>query len=328
MADLDGDGHVDVLSGSWPGELFFFRGEGGSVFAAPEMLEDKDGNVINIGGGIEEQPDGSYLVYGTTTSEETGEGTYVVYQGERILSTPEKPVYTTGTASAVHAVDWDGDDDLDLLVGDIRGRVHLVTNEGTSTAPSFGAALQLEAGGQPLAVGGDAGPFAADWDGDGDLDLIVGAGNGAVSLFRNEGSGKLASGLYLVSPSDEAETPKVPTRGIRTKPCAADWDGDGDLDLLVGDYATQLPDLPEPTDEEKAEHDRVRKELEPVQARYHELVDLLYGSGKKPSREELEELEKEFEQLRASMNGLRAKLPPESESHGWVWLFRRESPTK
>lgn len=328
MADLDGDGHVDVLSGSWPGELFLFRGRGEGGFAAPEMIHDKDGRTINIGGGIQEQPDGSYLVYGTTTTEETAEGRFIVYQEERVLSTPEKPVYTTGTASAIHAVDWDGDDDLDLLVGDIQGRVHLVSNEGTSTAFSFGDARQLDAGGQPLMVKHDAGPCAADWDDDGDLDLIVGAGNGAVTLFRNDGGQELAAGEELVGPAEDGDTPAEPRRGIRTKPCAADWDGDGDLDLLVGDYATQKPVLPEFTEEQKAEHERVRAELEPVQARLHELADLLYGHAKETSKEDLEKLEEEFTRVRTTLNTLRAQLPAESESHGWVWLFRRESPTK
>ena len=50
--DLDGDGHLDLLSGSWPGELFFFRGGPERTFAAPVKLKDKDGKTINIGGGI------------------------------------------------------------------------------------------------------------------------------------------------------------------------------------------------------------------------------------------------------------------------------------
>ena len=52
MVDLDGDGHIDVLSGSWPGELFLFRGQPEHTFRPPEMIKDKDGEIINIGGGV------------------------------------------------------------------------------------------------------------------------------------------------------------------------------------------------------------------------------------------------------------------------------------
>ena len=37
-------------------------------------------------------------------------------------------------------------------------------------------------------------------------------------------------------------------------------DRDGRPDLLLGDYTMQKPDLPEPTAEEKAEHDKIRAE--------------------------------------------------------------------
>ena len=49
--DLDGDGHLDILSGSWPGELFLFRGGKGRTFAAPVKLKDKDSKTIEITGG-------------------------------------------------------------------------------------------------------------------------------------------------------------------------------------------------------------------------------------------------------------------------------------
>jgi hypothetical protein len=327
--DLDGDGYLDIISGSWPGEIFLFRGGPNGTFSAPEMLKDKDGNIINIGGGIHEEPD-SILITGNAEFDQTAEGTFVNYHGKRLKSTSEKPISVTGTASSVHAVDWDGDGRIDLLVGDIRGNVYLIPNEGTPTKYAFGKPRQLEAGGKPVHVGGDAGPFAADWDGTGRLDLLVGAGDGSVWLYRNTGTRtrpELAAGVRLVPPgkgSVDPFFPKKPHRGIRAKVCAVDWNGDGRLDLLVGDFATQKPDLPEPTAAQKAEHDKLRKKLEEIRTRYGALAGKLYGSSRVKDKEARQKLEKEFGEVSKQMREINSKLPAESEYHGWVWLFLRK----
>lgn len=81
--DLNHDGYPDLLSGSWPGEIFLFKGKENHAFAAPEMIRDREGHIINIGGGIEEREDGSLRVTGSGEFEETEEGRFVVYRGER-----------------------------------------------------------------------------------------------------------------------------------------------------------------------------------------------------------------------------------------------------
>lgn len=330
--DLNGDGHLDILSGSWPGELFFFEGGMDHTFAAPKMLADKEGNIINIGGGIEDRPEGGLLIRGHAKFERTDEGTFVNYHGRRIESTPDKPIVTTGTASTARAVDWDGDGDYDLIVGDIQGNVHLIPNEGTATAYAFGKDRQLEAGGQPLRVMSRAGPCAADWDGDGDFDLLVGADDGSVTFFENTGSAqkpKLAAGTQLVPSGKRTsgrEAPKEASHGQRAKICVADWNGDGRLDLLLGDFGRLKPDLPEPTLEEKAEHDLIRKELEGVRAQYSELMGKLRGRRTSDvlSQKQRDTLQKEMAEVRRRMTELNAKLPREYENHGWVWLFLRQ----
>jgi hypothetical protein len=329
LVDLNGDGYQDLLSGSWPGELFWFRGGPDRAFAAPEMLQDQNGDYINIGGGIREQPDGGVLITGHGEFEKDDEGQYALYHGKKIRSTAEKPVSITGTASAVHAYDWDGDGDLDLLVGDIGGNVYLVPNEGTATAFAFGKERRVKADGKFLHVPGDAGPFVADWDGDGRFDLLVGAGDGSVTLYRNTGSAtkpELAQGVHLVPPGETthgSDAPKEPRRGTRSKVCVADWNGDGSVDLLVGDFATQQPDLPEPTAEERASHGRLRAELETIQARYGKLINKLHGSNRVRETEALEQLRTELQAVSSQMQELREKLPPEYENHGWIWLFQR-----
>jgi hypothetical protein len=332
LVDLDGDGHIDLLSGSWPGEIFFFKGDPKRAFAPPVKLKNKLGKTINIDGG--RRPDsGNYLlIAGDAQFESTPKGQVIIYEGERIEVPEGKQAGITGTASTVHAVDWNGDGKLDLLVGNIGGGVYLVPNEGDAKSFAFGKEEKLQAAGKAIsAPGGDAGPFAADWDGDGKLDLLVGAGDGSVWLYRNLGKGKLpelAVGVQLVPPgktSYGADVPKEPRRGTRAKVCAADWNGDGKLDLLVGDYATQKPNLPEPTPEEKAEHDKLRKELQTVQKRWSELYEQIYGTKRLKEKEKREPLEKEMRTVRERMQELHKRLPRESETHGWIWLFVRQT---
>ncbi|MGB2862112.1 MAG: FG-GAP-like repeat-containing protein [Sedimentisphaerales bacterium] len=208
--------------------------------------------------------------------------------------------------------------------------MYLVPNEGTPESYVFGKEQQLQAGGKPIDVKRSAGPFTADWDGDGDLDLLVGADDGSVSLYRNTGSAKspkLTSAIQLVpavEKTSEQQPPKDVRRGSRSKICVTDWNEDGLLDLLVGDFANQKPDLPEPTDEQKAEHARLRKELDKVREQYRALLEKLYGKDRVSTKEQIDQTEKEQQEVRNRMTELRSKLPAESERHGWVWLFLRK----
>ena len=63
----------------------------------------------------------------SATFEKDARGKSVIRYEGKIIEIPDgKDAGITGTASAVHAVDWDGDGRIDLLIGDIRGRVYLV----------------------------------------------------------------------------------------------------------------------------------------------------------------------------------------------------------
>src|SRR5262249_40668130 len=151
----------DLISGSWPGELFFFKGRGKGQYDAPVKLKNKAGKTINIGGGRRADSGNMILIAGDAKfekDEKTG-NSVVVYEGDRIEAPEGKSIGVTGTASAVHAVDWRGTGKLDLIVGDIGGHVYLVPNEGTPQQWAFDKERPLKAGGKDLVVeGGDAGP--------------------------------------------------------------------------------------------------------------------------------------------------------------------------
>ncbi len=328
--DINADGQIDLISGSWPGEIFLFKGGPGHTFGPREMIKDKNGHIINVGGGLDNRPGGVLIVAGSASVKVENGEKLILYHEYRIRIAKGGRVYVTGTASSVHAADWDGDGDLDLIVGDIRGTVSLVPNEGTAQAYRFGKARTLLAGGRQLRVNGFPGPFVADWDGDGKPDLLVGAGDGSVTFFRNTGTKhepRFETGVTLVPAvqiSFGPDAPKEPRRGKRSKICVADWNGDGRLDLLVGDWAPQAPSRPEPTPAEKVEDTRLRKEFDQVAKQYSDLADKLYGGSQLKDDKECNSVEKAMRQAMERMSALRGKLLPEYEDHGWIWLFLRK----
>ena len=71
-------------------------------------------------------------------------------------------------------VDWDGDGDLDLINGSLWA-VWYYENVGSPTKPLFQARGRFKAGGEVIHTFNHAGSFdAADWSGDGRMDLVMG----------------------------------------------------------------------------------------------------------------------------------------------------------
>lgn len=284
MADFDGDGLLDVVSGSyWPGDLTLFRGRDGGEFAAGRILQAAAGGNLNAG------------------PEWTD------------ANTPQMD----SLAASPAPMDWDGDGDLDLLVGNIAGRVILIVNEGDAKHPLWGAKRAVQAGGSDLKVGGDAGPEAADWDGDGRTDLLVGDGEGAVWWFRNDGEGaetRLAAGVKLIEGLDwEASVlahGQEPSRsGMRAKVSVCDWNRDGAPDLLVGDFLQRTRAEPQLTEAQVAERDRLR-------ARREALSGGFPGDG---SEEEREAWSTEMTEVYEALQPLEAG----QDFHGFVWVYLR-----
>jgi hypothetical protein len=332
--DLDGDGIKDVLSGSSPGEIYFFKGRPGGKFDAPVKLKNKDGKTINPGGGIQSNTASQILVAGEASFEDKDGKRYIVYNDQRVEIKPGQQAGITGTRSAVCVADLNGDGKLDLLIGNSSGDVYCILNEGDAKNWSFGNEQHLLANGQPLkAASSLSAPCLADWNGDGKLDLLVGEQDGSVSWYPNTGAfdpkTKLplfAAGRLLVPKGNYGDDSTEPVRGTRAKICVADWNGDGRLDLLVGDFSTQKAKLPTPTPQQKAEYDKAQAQIKELQPKYDAAVQKYMEANKndKLTADERQKLIKDLTEISTQMSQFQAKLPQETERHGWVWLYTRK----
>jgi hypothetical protein len=151
-------------------------------------------------------------------------------------------------------MDWDGDGVLDILSaggdwreygwdrafdengmwtrGPLHGPVWFHRNTGTNAAPEYAERVPLKADDRPIDVYGSPCPCVADWDGDGDLDLICGEFRDEFTYFENVGT--------RTYPRLAAPRPVMSARGklnvdlCMMSPVACDWNGDGRPDLVVG----------------------------------------------------------------------------------------------
>lgn len=289
--DYDRDDDLDLvvscpdvpMSGTW----FFENAEENRlpnanrrmpIFKAPVRIADKAANVqVSYIGGepVVLTPGKIYADFRTDH-----------YSKPIKLPLPEKidPQYMRYRANQWKLLDWENDGDLDVIIGigiwddygwddawdedgnwkngPLHGYVYLVENMTNAQSQESRAkskqALdsQLQAlssakfaeprkivtsDGNPVDVYGMPSPNFADFDGDGDLDLICGEFLDGFTWFENTGSRdepEYEIGSRLCATKDEE--PLYQFDGIRMDlqmitPVALDWDSDGDIDLICGD---------------------------------------------------------------------------------------------
>ncbi len=186
FADLDDDGDVDLLMGTWNEGMIFYRNTG--TTSDPVYTREDHNNIELTRGGnstpafVDIDNDGDFDLFVGESS-----GTINFYEN---TGTRQKPVFTlvtdelnmidTGRRSIPAFTDYDGDGDMDMVVGSDSEGLTLFINEGSSTEFRFGKGQKMS-----LIVDQFSNASFGDIDGDGDTDMITGGLGGGVSLFSN-----------------------------------------------------------------------------------------------------------------------------------------------
>lgn len=232
--DWDNDGDTDLVSGNSAGYVEIFENLSGPGVAQPEWAAPRklrvEGRTFRVMAG----PNGS--VQGPAEA---------------------KWGYTT-----LNVADFSGDDLPDIVFNSIHGRVEWLKNLGPPGAPEFAAPQPIEVQwqgktpkpewtwrqptGKELVTQWRTTPVVYDFTGDGLADLAVLDVEGYFSLFeraRREGA------LVLLPPRRVfADADGKPLRfndrraggSGRRKIAVADWDGDGQFDLLLNSSSADL----------------------------------------------------------------------------------------
>lgn len=146
----------------------------------------------------------------------------------------------------VIAVDWDGDSDADLVVGQEDGRVALMENTGrmVDSMPEFLLPRFFQQQADAVKTGALSTPYVIDWDGDGLDDIVAGDTAGYINFVRNLGGwpAKWAAPVYLRAGGEIIRIQAGPNGSIQG-PCeakwgytvlnVADWDGDSLPDIVI-----------------------------------------------------------------------------------------------
>jgi hypothetical protein len=237
LADLDGDGDLDLMLGSSENTLLYYRNTGTAtspvfspgpdIFAAVGELDAEVGVCVDL--DADGDPDlvtGGYN--GLILFENTGNATTPIFVRNAAFFSG----LATGSIPVPTLADLDGDGDKDLLVGmSESGLLKYYPNTGTPAAAVF-----AESGAQPwFQIGLYAYPWFVDLDGDSDIDLVCGRDEHDFPYYRNDGSPSAWNWVL-----DPAVFEGLGGSTYWNSPCVADLSGDGRPDLVFGTSAGPL----------------------------------------------------------------------------------------
>jgi len=227
LADIDGDGELEIVVGTNEGRLYVFNRDGSKVTGFPTRAED----YIRSSPAVEDL-DGDGLLDIVVGSDD---GRLYAWngRGEELSGFPRLTSNSIWSSPAIG--DLDGYGGLEVVVGSTDRGIYAFNGDGSTVC------------GYPLITSNSvwSSPAIGDLDGDGLLDGVIGSSKMGTDILASflglytgqvyavDGRGSLLPG-YPVDLSSPSLTDLSGSGIGYSSPILADLDGDGSLEIVIG----------------------------------------------------------------------------------------------